>query len=177
MSKITIYLDFDGVINVHGDNATDTAVIDIVNSMGKNVKRNIAWNQDNVDYLNELNETGLYRFVWHTTWNHEHNIDKAVEVIGFKGEYEKTTPVFDSDANNKREWTKWKADAIINDQAKNPSRFIWIDDKAPLFWDEYVIGRIKNPGTAIVPSSKTGITKENIITVIDWSAQHKQIFK
>lgn len=169
--KIIIYSDFDGVFNVSDSSATASATVETVNSHFLRNKTEINWNPDVVNSMSELLDTGLYDFIWHTTWNDGSNIVKASELMGFKGLTKHTEADLNKNAVSKQEWTRWKAETILADQEKNPRPFIWIDDLAPFFWGDYIRGSFRELPLIIHTNGRIGLTKKDIVKIIDWTKE------
>lgn len=169
--SIVIYSDFDGVFNVPDSSATASATIDTSDSEILRKQGNISWNPEVVKSMSELLETGLYDFIWHTTWNDGGNIVKAAQAMGFENFVEHTEAVLNRTAVSKMEWTRWKAEYILEDQAKNPRPFIWIDDTAPFFWGDYIRGHFRVLPLIIHTNGRVGLTTKDIVKIIDWTQE------
>lgn len=169
--KIVIYSDFDGVFNISDSSATASATIETENSHFLRNKDSISWNPEVVKSMSELLDTGLYDFVWHTTWNDGSNIIKASEIMGFENLTRHTEAILNQNAGSKQEWTRWKAEYIIKDQAENPRPFIWIDDLAPFFWGDYIRGNFRELPLIIHTNGRVGLTKRDIVKIIDWTKE------
>lgn len=171
--KIVWYSDFDGVFNL--SSSTDTTVTkDIVTRDSRYLRKHkkITWEPEVIEWVRELMNTGLFDFIWHTTWNDASNICQASKIMGLGELQEHTIPVFDEKALTKKDWTAWKAQTIVKDQAVKPSPFIWIDDESPDHWEDYVRGHTKSPSLIIKINSQTGLTKDNIVSIIDFTQQN-----
>lgn len=175
MKPIAIYSDFDGVYNVSPSKSTVTATIQPENSEFLARKSKITWEPEIVELLQDLLATDLYDFIWHTTWNHAGNIKNAANIMGLEG-VETYSPVsLNRGARSRKEWTSWKAKSIVEDQTANPRPFIWIDDSAPIYWGDHVQGHVKSPSLVIIPNSKQGLTKDEILKVVEWTEKIKKI--
>jgi len=171
MKPITIYSDFDGVYNISQSDDTVTATIQTENSEFLARKSKITWNPEIVELLKDLLKTDIYDFVWHTTWNHAGNIRTAANIMGLEG-VETYSPIsLNGGAKSRKEWTSWKAKSIVEDQAANPRPFIWIDDSAPIYWGDHVQGHSKAPSLVLIPNSKKGLCKEEILKIVDWTEE------
>lgn len=169
MKPITIYSDFDGVYNIHQSSSTMTETIETENSEFLARKSQITWNPEIIQILKELLDTNIYDFVWHTTWNHAGNIRSAANIIGLDGVETYSPAVLNGEAKSRKEWTSWKAKSIVEDQTINPRPFIWIDDSAPIYWGDHVQGHVKSPSLVIIPDSKTGLSKKDLLKIVDWT--------
>lgn len=164
-----IYSDFDGVYNIPESPLTVTAKVFTKNSEFLARKKKISWNPDSVGLLSQLLDTDLFNFIWHSTWNDAGNIQHAAEVMGLEGLDKYSDSNLNKLARNRREWTRWKAEKIIADQSVNSVPFIWIDDNAPAYWEDYVKGHVRAPSLIIKPNSKTGISKSDYKRIVEWS--------
>ena len=116
-----------------------------------------------------------FDFTWLTTWNDGSNIKRAAEVMGVPHLDKHIPSNLNNKAQGKKSWTQWKAEAIIEDQKVNPRPYIWIDDDAPLFWEDHVRGHVYSQGLIIKPHRSSGLTKEHLLRIIDWSSyQHSK---
>lgn len=167
-SKIVIYSDFDGVFNISDSSAKSSAIVS-TNSAVLAEELEIMWNAEVVKSMSELLDTGLYEFVWHTTWNDGGSIVEAAKAMGLESFVDHTEAVLNTRAKNKMEWTQWKAEHIIADQKVNPRPFIWIDDSAPFFWGDYIRGSFRELPLIIHTNGRVGLTKEDIVKIIDWT--------
>lgn len=171
MKKFVIYVDFDGVFNLpEGTDGTVSAPFTAEGSQYLVKHENVTWRPDMVDAFNDLYNTGLFEILWVTTWNHAGNISTASEVMGFLPHDHIEPGPFNHEAKRKRDWTAWKAEAIIRDQEETPRPYIWIDDEAPKYWDYHVMGQVRDPGLILKPKKGVGITPEDVVKMIDWAA-------
>lgn len=171
MSFFNIYADFDGVFNVTPSKETVSADIATENSEFLARKDQISWNPKIVGSFKQLLETGLYDFMWHTTWNHGSNIKNAADLMGLDNIHAHSVATLNKEARNRKEWTSWKADAIIENQILNPKPFIWIDDSAPIYWEDYVRGSVPSSSLVLIPKSRVGLSEAEILKIIDWSSE------
>lgn len=173
MGKIAFYSDFDGVYNIPISSATKSATVKTNNSDFLKPESVISWNHEVVEMLIELLDTGLYDFMWHTTWNDGGNIVFAAETLGITHNKYSLSKL-NNQAQGKKEWTAWKAEHIIEDQTNNPRPFIWIDDSAPDFWEDHVKGHTREKSLIIRTNGRIGLTKEDIVKIIDWTMMIRQ---
>lgn len=174
--KIAFYSDFDGVYNIPISSATNSATVTTKNSVFLKPESVVSWNQEVVQMLLELLDTNVYDFTWHTTWNDGGNIVFAAETLGFT-QKEYSVSNLNSNAKGKREWTAWKAEHIIEDQTNNPRPFIWIDDCAPDFWEDHVRGHTREQSLIIKTNGRIGLTKKDILKIIDWTMKIRQEYR
>lgn len=169
MDLIKIYSDFNGVLNINESDLTVTASVKTANSEFLARKNKITWNPETISLLQDLLGTGFYSFLWHTTWNDAGNIKNAADLVGLTGLHDYSKANLNRNAKNRKEWTKWKAESIIKDQAENPMPFIWIDDNAPIYWADYVQGNVRSPSLVVTTDSKKGLSNEEILKIVEWS--------
>jgi hypothetical protein len=106
--------------------------------------------------------------VWCSTWNDGNNILMLPKKLGglFFG---RILPCFlpDVSTNDPELWSKWKGEAIIEDQRVDPTPFIWVDDVAVLYHKKVVEETVNNdmPKLFIQPVEKLGVTKKDLVTM------------
>ena len=172
MAAIAWYSDFDGVYNVpSSEHASSSAAVYPVDSKFLTRHDMISWNPDVLASFEELIKTGHFDFIWHTTWNDASNIRLAAAAMGLVGFDTHTDAKLNEKAKNKREWTEWKAHSIVADQAINPRPFIWVDDNAPVFWEDFVRGHTRAPSLIIKTDSRHGLSRDNLLTILDWTSE------
>ena len=174
MSEIAWYSDFDGVFNIP-KSSSQVVTANVLTKNSKFLKKHtdISWNPEILSIFMELIDTGKYDFTWLTTWNDAGNIRLAVEAMGIQELHDHVPANLNKDARGKREWTRWKAQTIIDDQKNNPRPYIWVDDDAPTFWEDYVRGHTLAPSLIIKTHGRKGLTKKDLIKIIDWSITQK----
>lgn len=170
MIEIAWYSDFDGVFNIP-KTVPSVTTMDILTKNSTFLRKHttISWNPEVLESFVSLVETGMYDFTWLTTWNDAGNIKLAAETMGIPDLHEHIPANLNKDARGKREWTEWKAHTIVEDQKLNPRPYIWIDDDAPLFWEDYVRGHTRSEGLIIKPHRRSGLTKKHLLRILDWS--------
>ena len=170
MTDIALYADFDGVFNIpkNTKNAV-TAKVRTRDSVFLKKHTNISWNPEVLEIFMKLIATGKYDFTWLTTWNDAGNIHHATEAMGIEELDEHVPANLNENAKGKKEWTRWKAETVIEDQKDKPRPYIWIDDDAPIFWEDYVTGNTLAPSLIIKPHWREGLTKKDLIKIIDWT--------
>lgn len=169
IQKITIYLDFDGVFNINPYYADKIIKKPYTKSVFLKNKKNVAVNTEVLSYFKELLDSNIYEVKWLTTWNHNSGIKAILPMIELDNHITFIYPNINRHSKNKKEWTEWKAKAIIQDQEQVSSPFIWIDDTAPRYWDTIVKNSTKKDKLIISPSRSIGLTKKDIVNIIDWS--------
>lgn len=170
--NFVIYSDFNGVYNITPSSNTTRAHISTHNSEILSHKTQINWSPESVQLISQLLSTGCFDFIWHTTWNDGANICKVAEIMGLANLVQHSPANFDVKAKGYKAWTRWKADYIIAHQKHNPRPFVWIDDKAPQFWEDHVRGNTLAPSLVVQPNSHNGLELKHIIRILDWAKEH-----
>lgn len=162
-----VYSDFDGVHNVPQREGLALAKIQTSGSRFFKDETTIAWDTEIFDLFAELILASGFELSWLTTWNEGSLISLAAEGMQFP-HLNHAPAALNHRARGKREWTEWKARHIIADQKKNPRPFIWIDDKAPLYWQEVVEQHTTAPSFILATDSHSGLTREEILQMVLW---------
>ena len=162
------YSDFDGVHNTPKRSGLRTARVATAGSKFFRAETIIAWDQEMLELFGEFLRVAGFGLVWLTTWNEHSLIKRAAQGMGFPHE-EHAPAALNHEAKGSKEWTEWKALHIIADQRENPRPFIWIDDKAPLFWREFVEEHTVAPSLIIATDSHSGLTKADLLRMVDWA--------
>lgn len=125
MSKVTWFLDIDGVLNSFPDPPTNGEL----EWKNKRIAGFSIWYSPTViDFINAAVDSELVEVVWLTTWEHMANHDFA-PAVGLNGPFEVKArdKLFDSES-----W--WKADHIKQWRNNNPDApLIWTDDDITFF--------------------------------------------
>lgn len=134
MFKSRLYLDFDGVVN-----ADRLAFEDVKNFTIKVKKRHgyghdiyvIKYSPFVVSELDRFRKDYDVELVWLSTWNENLEVLRLPEYMGrlFGGRVLNAVLPYSSDVTM-REWTQWKADALLKDQLNDDTPFAWVDDDA-----------------------------------------------
>lgn len=162
-----VYSDFDGVYNVPKRTGLTTAKIRTAGSRFFRDETIIAWDEAILNLFGEFLKVTGFEFLWLTTWNEKSLIKRAAHGMGFPHRNHAPSAL-NHRAKGSKEWTEWKARYIIADQRKNPRPFVWIDDKAPLFWRELVEELTEAPSLILATDSKEGLTKEEMLKMVLW---------
>lgn len=166
--SIAIYSDFDGVFNIKKTKNTRSIGVKTQDTEFLAPLSFVHWNPYVVVRMKEFLSSGDYEFIWHTTWNHGNNSKSAANSIGLLGLGNQSPARLNAKAVDKREWTQWKAEYIVQDQKRNPRPFIWIDDHAPLYWTELVEKNTQSPSKILLTNSETGLTLDEIDGLAEW---------
>lgn len=162
-----IYSDFDGVYNIPKREGLSFAKVPTSGSKFFREETVISWNREIMDLLGEFLGLTGFIFVWLTTWNEHSLIKRAAQGMGFVHS-DHAPAALNHAAKDSKEWTEWKALHIIEDQRANPRPFVWIDDKAPHFWREFVEEHTDAPSLIITTDSHTGLTKDDLLKMVNW---------
>lgn len=162
-----VYSDFDGVYNIPKREGLSFARVPTAGSKFFKEETTIAWNRDILELLGEFLGIADFIFVWLTTWNEHSLIKRAAEGMGFVHS-DHAPAALNHAAKDSKEWTEWKALHIIEDQRRNPRPFIWIDDKAPLFWRAFVEEHTEASSLIITTDSSVGLTKDELLIMVNW---------
>jgi len=160
----TLYLDFDGVLNAvePQHDKVENFVIKIENSLNFLPETFIVYSPNVVETLERLREQYKMELVWLTTWNENNTVLRLAEHL--KGlDHGRVLPANLHTAKvGKREWTQWKAEAILEDQKASERPFIWVDDNAHKYWGEAVNEGTEASSLFVTPNSTWGLTKNNL---------------
>ncbi len=162
-----IYSDFDGVYNIPQREGLHTALVATPGSQHFREETTIAWDREILELLTEFIAASGFDFEWLTTWNEYSHIGAAAQGMNF-GHMAHAPAQLNPQAKNSKAWTEWKARHILADQRANPRPFIWIDDKAPLFWREIVEQSTSAPSLIITTDSTSGLTREDVLQMVLW---------
>lgn len=174
--KLKLYADWDGVINAHtpAHELVEQFTVLIEGSQHIAPKSIITYSPTVVEFIDTLRIKYGVELIWLTTWNEYEHILTAVQQLGGGLADGKVLPAnLNVEAKNKAEWTQWKADAIIADQAADPAPFVWFDDNAHAFHDEAVRAATSTvPSLFVTPVSDTGLTLQDLHLTEGFFAQH-----
>ncbi len=162
-----IYSDFDGVYNIPSRPGLHSAKIATAGSRAFREETTIFWDREVFELFGEFLKASGFEFQWLTTWNEHSLIRQAAREMDFEHSNHPSVKL-NHEAKGSKQWTAWKAGHIISDQRSNPRPFIWIDDRAPLFWREVVESSTAAPSLIIAPDSTSGIGKEEILEMVLW---------
>ncbi len=167
MSSSVIYKDWDGVTNAHKPPHGDTLTVEIAvpdNPYLLNPSK-ITYSPLVVRTIDRFREQYDSELVWSTTWNFQHAVLLVPEHVGGLANGRVLEAKLNEAAVDNREWTKWKAEAIIADQLLNPRPFVWIDDNAHTHWGAHVKESTSAPSLFISTESEVGLTLDELVTV------------
>jgi hypothetical protein len=152
VSRVRLYLDVDGVINAWyaGSVWVDSPLQEGIAAAGGYNYR-IKWSADMVSALSQLDVD----LCWATTWVGAAPTTLA-PLIGYGMDSRYLRPL-----SGKVSFPSiyWKEAAIREEQLRDPSPFIWIDDE--IGWDQQIIASSLG-GLAISPDHQFGITPADI---------------
>ena len=163
--KTRIYLDFDGVLNAKNPQHDDVAQfsIPIEGSFHLAPINYITFSPTVVYAIERLRKQYDLELVWLSTWNDsEHVLKLANHLKGLDGGRVILPPPLPVEKVTRKEWTAWKAAAIIVDQAENPADFVWVDDHAIEHFGIEIAQETEAEKLYITPNSEYGLTRENL---------------
>lgn len=168
-----LYKDWDGVTNAHEPPHDDTSFfeIEILNHPWLINPSKITYSPSVVATLDRLLEQYDVELVWSTTWNLNDTVLLLPELLGGLHGGRVLPIKLNEKATNKKEWTQWKAEAIIEDQKLNPRPFVWIDDNAHTYWDEHVKANTRAESLFVTPVSRTGLTSPDLQKIEEFFAR------
>ena len=160
----SLYLDFDGVVNApHPQHKmVKKFSIEIEGSQHLAPVNYITYSPIVVERLESFRKTYNVELVWGTTWNHSNHVLKLASDLKGLDNGRVLPAVLHTAQVGRREWTQWKADAIIVDQLKNPRPFIWVDDNAHQFHGTAVESQVSAPSLFVTPNSTFGLTLNDL---------------
>jgi hypothetical protein len=138
--KAVLYKDWDGVTNAEEPSHNDTASFEVeilAHSYLVNPSK-ITYSPSVVSFIDRLRRQYELELVWSTTWNLNDTVLLLPELLGGLANGRVLPISLNDDAESKKEWTQWKAYAIVEDQHRSPKPFVWIDDNAHTYWTDYV---------------------------------------
>jgi predicted AlkP superfamily phosphohydrolase/phosphomutase len=167
MFHSTLYLDFDGVFNAKEPlhDAVKKFTIKVDGSSNFRAENHITFSPTVVSSIEQLRHKYHAELVWLTTWNENNTVLRLAEHLGGLDHGRVLPAKLHTKQVAKKAWTQWKAEAILTDQRKNPRPFVWVDDNAHNYWDNYVKGQTKSVSLFISPRSRHGLTLDNILDI------------
>lgn len=119
-----------------------------------------------IEALNTLSEIPSVEIVWATTWR------KLAPVlfsptVGVRGEEWRVLHAPWSRIEQKSSW--WKHELVMGDIMANPvERFVWVDDDLAINPEAVEWANSIPGGKVIIPSSQTGLTREQWEEITDY---------
>jgi len=164
MFNSALYFDFDGVVNATEPlhELVQEFHIPIDGSQHLAPVNHITYAPFVVETMERFRAEHGLELVWSTTWNEFNHVLKLAAYLGGLDGGRVLPAALNVEATNKAEWTAWKAEAIIADQAADPKPFVWVDDNAHQFWGDKVRELTSAPSLFITPNSHTGLTVEDL---------------
>ena len=141
-----LYLDIDGVV-LADSSPFETTELNAIERYAPEV-------------ASRLGATGL-ELVWISTWGKEAAyLSERIEAFG--GAIILPTQVRDIGT---------KRDALIADQERSPSPFVWVDDMINNSIRKYVSKRVKTPHLLVSPNTATGLTASELEDIEGFALQ------
>lgn len=162
--QFRLYLDLDGVIHApEPETESEVVEVEIDESRYLRPVSVVRYSPTIVKRLDEIIRTYNVELVWLTTWNENDHVLKLPVLFKALSGGRVIPPAFNHEATNKKEWTQWKADAIIEEQTLTPVPFVWVDDNAHASHSENVhviVGVV--PQLHLTTDSEKGLTLKNL---------------
>jgi hypothetical protein len=160
MYDATLYLDFDGVFNAKKPlhESVEQFIIKVENSINFRPENLIVFSPTVVKTIEAFRHEYNAELVWLTTWNENNTVLRLAEYLGGLDNGRVLPANLHTAQVGKRDWTQWKAEAILTDQDFNARPFVWVDDNAHQYWGEYVKKSIHENSLFIEPVSHNGLT-------------------
>lgn len=135
MFKARLYLDFDGVVNANKPpfNKLDTFDIKVNQGGGAMAVYPIRFAPFVVSELDRFRVTYGLELVWLSTWNDNLEVLRLPKHLNGLAGGRVLPCVLPRVPCTQREWTKWKADALLADQLNDNTPLVWVDDEALAF--------------------------------------------
>lgn len=131
---------------------------------GRPARFNMWWNSRLIDALNEMD----VEFVWTTTWREDaRNVAKLMKLT-----HQNSRVLHPLDGKTRFPSIGWKFDALVAEQMRDPSPFIWVDDEIqalPRAAREMIhqLG-----GLMICPDSGYGMTPKHVKMMSEYFDNH-----
>lgn len=170
----TIYSDFDGVYNAPEPPFEDLeqVVLKVQESVNFLPESNIIYSRSVVNRMEKFREDFNAEWVWATSWNEGNRISVFVDHLKAFTDGRVLPAVLHTAQVSRKEWTQWKADAIIADQAVNERPFVWIDDHAHEHWGDEVAAATTAPSLFITPQSNFGLTVDELDRIEEFLSEN-----
>lgn len=167
MFNSTLYLDFDGVFNATEPqhDVVEKFIIKVKGSSNFRTENHITFSPTVVGLIEQLRQQYKAELVWLTTWNENNTVLRLAEHLGGLDHGRVLPANLHTRQVGKKDWTQWKAEAILADQQENPRPFVWVDDNAHTYWDNYVKGHTQQVSLFVSPRSRHGLTLENVLNM------------
>jgi hypothetical protein len=169
-----LYLDVDGVINASRPDPawrkTATASVPFERDSPQNPTTfEITWAPALVTALNGLRDEFDVELVWLSTWNERANVTANLVPVpgglrdGRMIPYSpQSRPAMEANG-----W--WKARAIIADQIRSPTPFIWMDDVEVELHGWKILSATRGTSSLMIPTNvMTGLRRDEIERARDW---------
>lgn len=160
-----MYLDFDGVFNakepLHDEVSQFTITVE--GSVNFKADNHITFAPQVVNIIESFRESHNTDLTWLTSWNEKERVLHLSHHLGGLHGGRVLPASLHTEQVGRKEWTAWKAHALVEDQKVNPKPFIWVDDHAHEHWGEFVKDETVAPSLLITPTSLHGLTLEELV--------------
>lgn len=133
MFAARLYLDFDGVLNAKKPQFDDVEsfTLNTTSLRTKQAKKTtITFSPTVVKTLESFRDTYNVELVWLSTWNENLDVLRLPKPLRGLAGGRVLPSLLDLYADTNRQWTKWKANALLADQKGDELPFAWVDDEA-----------------------------------------------
>lgn len=164
MFKARVYLDVDGVLNASNPQFDTVSSFVFNDNLGGGlvIKRDFTFSPNLVAALDAMFLKYNVELVWLSTWNDDLKVLRLAKNFGGLPNGRVLHCVLPWHRNpTLREWTAWKAKAILDDQRGDETPFVWADDEALRFHRSDVDAGVSAdvPRLFLDPRSYHGLTK------------------
>jgi hypothetical protein len=178
--KARLYLDVDGVLNADhpqfnlfgapdSPDANKTFDIKVKQGRGLFTTYPMTFSPVVVRTLDDLLDRYNVELVWLSTWNENVEVLRLPAEFGGLNGGRVLHGTMDRQARNNRDWTKWKADALLSDQRNDNLPFVWVDDEALTYHAATVDTALSDVSKLFVaPRAYHGLTTSNLNTIEDF---------
>jgi hypothetical protein len=166
MFAARLYLDFDGVLNAKKPQFNDVEQFDLnTNGLRTKVlkKTTVTFSPTVVNTLESFRELYNVELVWLSTWNENLDVLRLPKPLrGLTGG--RVLPsLLNLYADTDRQWTQWKADALLADQKNDELPFVWVDDQAIKFHGKTVAAStVGTPSLMVAPREYWGLHRAQL---------------
>jgi len=163
--KARLYLDWDGVVNADKPRFDDADSFLFPKKKGRGLKEThkFTYSPTVVNTLDRFRTEYDVELVWNSTWNENLDILRVAEKLGALDDGRVLPAVINRYVDTNRQWTQWKADALLADQRGDALPFAWVDDMALEFHGKDVVTATTGTHSLLVePREYWGITQAHL---------------
>lgn len=174
MFATTLYLDFDGVFNAKQPkhDRIEQFIISVENSINFLPQNLIIFSPTVVEWVENHRTQYNAELVWLTSWNENNTVLRLSDYLGGLDNGRVLPANLHTEQVSRKEWTQWKAEAILKDQQANQRPFVWVDDNAHAHWGDHVKNNTVAPSLFLTPQSAHGLQVEELKQMDDFLAEY-----